>query len=97
MITGFTVRTGDALGAPIRATALVAITPRTGPDVLRRLNALPNVEAVVTVSGRADLIVEISARSTQELDATLDDIADAKGVQSSESFVHLSTKIDRRG
>ncbi|WP_072776503.1 Lrp/AsnC family transcriptional regulator [Marivita hallyeonensis] len=96
-IAGFTLRRGDALAAPIRATVLVSITPRTGPEVLARLRALPHVDAVVTVSGRADLVIELSARSTQELDATLDDIAEAKGVQSSESFIHLSTKIDRRG
>ncbi|WP_292294366.1 Lrp/AsnC family transcriptional regulator [Marivita sp.] len=97
VIAGFTLRTGDGIAAPIRATVLVSIAPRTGPGVLSRLRALPNVEAVMTVSGRADLVVEISARTTQDLDAALDDIAEAKGVQSSESFIHLSTKIDRRG
>lgn len=97
VIAGFTLRSGDALHAPIRATALVSIAPRTGPAVLSRLKALPNVEAVFTVSGRVDLVVEISAKTTQDLDQTLDDIAEAKGVQSSESFIHLSTKIDRRG
>ena len=96
-IAGFTLRTGDALAAPIRATVLVSIAPRTAPEVLARLRALPHVDAVVTVSGRADLVIELSARSTQELDTTLDDIAEAKGVKSSESFIHLSTKIDRRG
>jgi DNA-binding Lrp family transcriptional regulator len=97
VIAGFTLRSGDALAAPIRATALVSIAPRTGPAVLSRLRALPNVEAVFTVSGRVDLVVEISAKTTQDLDLTLDDIAESKGVQSSESFIHLSTKIDRRG
>lgn len=97
VIAGFTLRTGDALAAPIRATVLVSIAPRTGPAVLGRLRALHNVEAVYTVSGRADLIAEISAQTTQDLDRTLDDIAEAKGVQSSESFIHLSTKLDRRG
>jgi DNA-binding Lrp family transcriptional regulator len=97
VIAGFTLRSGDALAAPIRATALVSIAPRTGPAVLSRLQSLPNVEAVFTVSGRVDLVVEISARTTRDLDQTLDDIAEAKGVQSSESFIHLTTKIDRRG
>ncbi|MGJ8604298.1 MAG: Lrp/AsnC family transcriptional regulator [Marivita sp.] len=97
VIAGFILRGGDALAAPIRATVLVSIAPRTGPGVLSRLRALPNVEAVFTVSGRVDLVVEISAQTTQGLDRTLDDIAEAKGVQSSESFIHLSTKLDRRG
>jgi DNA-binding Lrp family transcriptional regulator len=97
VIAGFTLRGGDALAAPIRATVLVSIAPRTGPAVLSRLQSLTNVEAVFTVSGRVDLVVEISAKTTQELDRTLDNIAEAKGVQSSESFIHLTTKIDRRG
>lgn len=96
-IAGFTLRTGDALAAPIRATVLVSIAPRTVPAVLSRLRALPSVDAVFTVSGRVDLVVEISAKTTQDLDRALDDIAEAKGVQSSESFIHLSTKMDRRG
>lgn len=97
VIAGFTLRSGNAAAAEIRATVLVSMAPRTGPGVLSRLRALPNVEAVFTVSGRMDLVIEISAETTRELDRTLDDIAEAKGVQSSESFIHLSTKIDRRG
>ncbi|MEQ9673111.1 MAG: AsnC family transcriptional regulator, partial [Roseovarius indicus] len=31
------------------------------------------------------------------LDDTLDRIGEAKGVKGSESLIHLSTKIDRRG
>ena len=96
-IAGFTIRSGDALASPIRATALVSIAPRSGPEVLSRLKSLPNVKAVSTVSGRVDLIVEISARSTRELDDTLDAIGEARGVHSSESLIHLSTKLDRRG
>ncbi|HBT00996.1 MAG TPA: AsnC family transcriptional regulator, partial [Citreicella sp.] len=39
----------------------------------------------------------LSASSTAELDATLDRIAEARGVRSSESLIHLSTKLDRDG
>ncbi|MFP7571214.1 Lrp/AsnC family transcriptional regulator [Marivita sp. S2033] len=97
VIAGFTIREGGAYAPPIRATALVSIAPRTGAEVLARLKTLPNVRSVHTVSGRVDLIVELSAQSTDELDRTLDTIAEARGVQSSESLIHLSTKLDRRG
>ncbi|WP_146587568.1 Lrp/AsnC family transcriptional regulator [Puniceibacterium confluentis] len=95
VIAGFTLKGSPALRAPIRATALVTIEPRSGPAVLARLRALPGVVLVHTTSGRVDLIAEICAQTTQELDETLDRIGDAKGVRSSESLIHLSTKIDR--
>jgi len=50
---------------------------------------------VHTTSGRFDLIVEVTARTTEELDDTLDRIIEAKGVRSSESLIQLSTKLDR--
>jgi DNA-binding Lrp family transcriptional regulator len=60
------------------------------------LRSLPGVEVVHTTSGRFDLLVQIAARTTQELDETLDNIGAARGVKSSESLIHLSTKLDRR-
>ena len=95
-IAGYTVRVTDALRAPIRATALVSIEPRSAPTVLARLESLPGVRTVHTTSGRVDLIVGLEAATTEELDDTLDRIGEAKGVRSSESLIHLSTRIDRR-
>jgi DNA-binding Lrp family transcriptional regulator len=95
VIAGYALRLGEAARAPLRATALLQIEPRTGPTVLARLKSLPQVVRVHTTSGRFDLIVEVTARSTEELDETLDRIIEAKGVRSSESLIHLSTKLDR--
>lgn len=97
VIVGYAVRLGQKMKAPIRATALVAIEPRTGPAVLSRLQSLPAVKTVHTTSGRFDLIALIEAMDTEALDDTLDRIGEAKGVKSSESLIHLSTKIDRGG
>ncbi|MGJ8544785.1 MAG: Lrp/AsnC family transcriptional regulator [Sulfitobacter sp.] len=96
-ILGYTIRLGAEARAPIRATALVSIEPRSGPAVLDRLRKLPAVQAVHTTSGRFDLLVVIAAATTQELDQTLDHIGEARGVKGSESLIHLSTKLDRRG
>lgn len=96
-IAGYTVRVSDAFRAPLRATALVSIEPRSAPTVLARLESLPGVRTVHTTSGRFDLIVGLEAATTEDLDDTLDRIGEAKGVRSSESLIHLSTKIDRRG
>jgi DNA-binding Lrp family transcriptional regulator len=95
MIAGFTLRPGAALRAPIRATVLISIAPRSAPAVLARLRSMPEVESVHTTSGRVDMIVALGAESTEALDRTLDRIGAVEGVKGSESLIHLSTKIDR--
>ncbi|RME13996.1 MAG: Lrp/AsnC family transcriptional regulator [Alphaproteobacteria bacterium] len=98
IIAGYALRLGEGAGrAPIRATVLLTLEPRATPAVLARLKSMPQVEAAHTASGRFDLVVTLAARSTAELDDTLDRIAEAEGVKGSESLIHLSTKIDRRG
>ena len=94
-IAGYTLRAGPAARPPLRATVLVSIEPRSGPAVLARLKSLPGVEAVHTTSGRVDLIVQLSAESTEALDETLDRIGETRGVKGSESLIHLATKLDR--
>lgn len=95
IIAGYTLRIGTMAQPQIRATVLISIEPRSGPGVLARLKSLRTVEQVHTTSGRFDLIAQIIAHTTEELDNTLDRIGEAKGVKSSESLIHLSTKIDR--
>jgi DNA-binding Lrp family transcriptional regulator len=94
-ITGYTVREPNSARAPLTATVLIQIEPRSAPAVLARLDSLPGVAIVHTTSGRFDLLAQISAQTTQELDDTIDRIGEARGVKSSESLIHLSTKIDR--
>lgn len=97
VIAGYTLRLGEAArGERIRATALLQIEPMTLAAVLSRLKALPQVRAAHTTSGRFDLIVRLSAPTTDALDRALDAIGDVPGVRSSESLIHLSTRIDRR-
>lgn len=96
VIRGYTIRLGQAAEATtIRATALLQIEPRTLPAVLTRLKAVEEIATVHTTSGRFDLIVTLVAPSTEALDRALDAIGAAQGVRSSESLVHLSTRIDR--
>ncbi len=71
------------------------VEPRTQANVLTRLKALPEVERIHTTSGRIDLLLLIAAPTTTILDDVLDAIGAIPGVKSSESLIHLSTKIDR--
>ncbi|MBC7147484.1 MAG: Lrp/AsnC family transcriptional regulator [Thioclava marina] len=96
VIAGYTVKLGEAAKAGrLRATALLEIDLRVQPAILQKLRSLPEIERIITTSGRVDLLLQIAANSTQQLDAVLDVIGEIPGVQNSESFIHLTTKLDR--
>lgn len=95
-IAGYTLRLGDAArGNRIRATCLLTIEPRAQAAILTRLRSMPEVERIHTTSGRVDLLLQLAATSTSQLDDVLDQIGGLTGVRSSESLIHLSTKLDR--
>lgn len=96
IIAGYTLRLGAAVAqGRLRATALLQIEPRATGAVLQRLKSMREVARVHTASGRFDLIVELAAGSTEELDRLLDAIGGVGGVKGSESLIHLTTRIDR--
>lgn len=95
-IAGYTLRLGEGVQrGRIRATVLLGTEPRSLPGILARLRVLPQVERIHTTSGRVDLLLQLATASTAELDETLDRIGAIEGVRSSESLIHLSTKMDR--
>lgn len=95
-IAGYTLRLGEAARVTrIRATCMLTIEPRAQPAILARLRGMTAVERVHTTSGRVDLLLQLGCASTTELDEVLDRIGNLPGVRSSESLVHLSTKLDR--
>lgn len=95
-IAGYTVRLGEGADPNrLRATVLLTIEPRTQAALLTRLKSIAEVERVFTTSGRVDLLLQIACPNTQVLDQVLDQIGAMTGVHSSESLIHLSTKIDR--
>lgn len=95
-IAGYTVRLGEAARSNrIRATCLLAVEPRAQVAILSRLRTFPEVERIHTTSGRVDLLLQLAAPSTSVLDDVLDQIGSLTGVRSSESLIHLSTKLDR--
>lgn len=96
IIAGYTLRLGAAARErAIRATVLVQMEPRATPAILARLKAMPRVERAITTSGRFDLVLDIAAPTTEDIDTTLDEIGAIPGVTDSESLIHLSTRIDR--
>lgn len=95
-IAGYTLRLGEAARiGRIRATVMLVIEPRSLPGILGRLKTIPQVERIHTTSGRVDLLLQLATGSTSELDDLLDRIGALDGVRSSESLIHLSTRLDR--
>ncbi len=96
IIAGYTVKLGEeARQGRLRASVLLTIEPRAQAGILSRLKSIAEVERVFTTSGRFDLLMQIAAPNTQVLDQVLDQIGALTGVKSSESLIHLSTRIDR--
>lgn len=96
IIAGYTLRLGEsARQGHIRATVLLTIEPRAQVPILTRLKTIPEIERIHTTSGRVDLLLQLAAASTAQIDTVLDQIGDLPGVKSSESLIHLSTKLDR--
>ena len=93
---GYTLKLGEeARQGRLRASVLLTIEPRAQAAILSRLKSIPEVERVFTTSGRFDLLMQVAAPNTQVLDQVLDQIGALTGVKSSESLIHLSTRIDR--
>lgn len=95
-IAGYTLRlSAEAQNADIRATVLLTIMPASQEAVLEQLREITAVEQVHTTAGRFDLCCQLRVPTTLALDETLDKIGEISGVTSSESLIHLSTRIDR--
>ncbi len=96
IIAGYTIRLGEGHAAQrIRATVLLRIAPQANAAVIGRLRAIAQIERCNSTSGRFDMILQIAAETTAELDSLLDRIGAIEGVAETETLVHLSTKFDR--
>lgn len=96
VIAGYTLKLGEAAReGRLRASVLLSIEPRAQAAILTRLKSIAEIERCFTTSGRFDLLLQIACPNTQVLDQVLDQIGAMTGVKSSESLIHLSTKIDR--
>src|SRR6267154_1050886 len=73
VIRGYTVRLGATTSARrVQAHAMIAVEPQQQSAVERKLNGMPAVTSLLTVSGAYDLIAMLAAESTEALDAALE-------------------------
>lgn len=93
VIAGYTLKLGEAARqGRLRASVLLMIEPRSQAAILSRLKTR---WSGCSPPGRFDLLLQIAAPNTQVLDQVLDQIGALTGVKSSESLIHLSTRLDR--
>lgn len=96
LIAGFTIRLGEPLESRrVRGHVLVTAAPKAARAIEAALRSMPQVEALHSVSGVYDMIVELAAGSIEELDRVLDDIGLIDGVERTTSSIILSTRIRR--
>lgn len=96
VIVGYTVRLGlDDGGPQVRAHVGITLEPKRARDVTARLQKLPELLQLSSVSGEFDYIAILRADSTARLDALLDAIGEIDGVQKTTTSVVLAVRVDR--
>lgn len=96
VLVGYTARLGGAAAAPgVMAYVGIAIQPKAAREVQRRLERLPELRQLSTVSGEFDFMALLRAESTERLDALLDEIGEIDGVVKTTTSVVLAVRIDR--
>lgn len=92
VIVGYTVRIRPDAEAPqIKAWMSVAVEGDRTREVVRVLLGEPAVMSLHDTNGRWDLLAELRAGSVAELSAVLDRVRRIKGIETTETSIHLQT------
>ena len=96
IIAGYTVRLGaGASDKPVSAYVMIVFEPRQAASIVKTLKTFSAIETLQSVSGKIDLMAQVSVDTPEALDTLLDKIGAIDGVVSTESALVLSTKLDR--
>ncbi|MGH6948122.1 MAG: Lrp/AsnC family transcriptional regulator [Kiloniellales bacterium] len=96
VIAGYTLRLSeDHERGRIRALVLIKVASRANAAATAALRSLREVTELHSISGEYDLAAVVSAASIQALDAAVDTIGEAEGVERTASSVILATKFQR--
>ena len=86
-----------ALGFPVTAFVTVEIAQGKGRrDVVDHLAAIPEVIEVHTITGAADLLVQLVARSNSDLQRVIDDVVRDPAVVRASTSIALDTPVRHR-
>jgi DNA-binding Lrp family transcriptional regulator len=95
IIQGYTIVAAQAPGPGLRAHVLVGLDPKLHDRAIAALRAFRAIRRLHTVSGDFDLLLELTAASSEELDDVLTRIGHVAGVKHTKTSVLLSTRLDR--
>jgi len=96
VVQGFTLRLHPSyLGRRIVAQMLIATDQKQMGAVVRSLEKIMVIRSVYSVSGEYDLVAELAADSTAELDAAMDQVSAIEGVNRTHSSMLLAQKLHR--
>ncbi|PCI32061.1 MAG: AsnC family transcriptional regulator [Alphaproteobacteria bacterium] len=95
IIAGYTIRfNADYTRRQITAHVLMSLNPKFSDQILHNLKKIPLIRAVYAVSGIYDMIVLVTAETTEEIDRILDAIGRMDGIKKTTSSIVLSTKFE---
>ena len=96
IITGYAVQYGsDYEKKLIHTHVLIKIDQKITGKVYVSLNKIPQISALYSINGDYDPLAVITAESTEELSALLDQVVNLSGIERTNSFVVLETKFSR--
>ena len=97
IISAYQVKLGEEYRAgTLQAYVSLVVKPRYSAAVATALEAMDEVEALYTVSGKIDLVAIMRVNSPSDMDEALDRIGGIKGIEDTDSAMVLATKFDRR-
>lgn len=98
VIVGYTVKLGQDDQRPkVQAHVGITLSPKSSREVIRKLQKIPELLQLCSVSGEFDYIAMLRADTTARLDALLDEIGEIDGVLKTTTSVVLAVRIDRGG
>jgi DNA-binding Lrp family transcriptional regulator len=96
VIVGYTTRLSpEHERGAVRAQVMITVRPKEQRAVESALRAIRQVRVLQTVSGAFDMVAQVVAETTAEMDALVDAIGELPGVERTTSSIILSTKFDR--
>jgi DNA-binding Lrp family transcriptional regulator len=92
VIVGYTVKLRpDSAPNELRAWVSIGVEGDNSPRVVKALLGEPAVSALHDTNGRWDLLAEVHAASTEDLSRVLERIRKIKGIDNTETSIHLVT------
>jgi DNA-binding Lrp family transcriptional regulator len=95
VIQGYTIVAAKRPANALRAHVLVGLDPKLHDRAIAALRAFRAIRRLHTVSGDFDLLLELSAATSEELDDVLTRVGHVAGVKHTKTSVLLSTRLDR--